>query len=117
MNNDIALSIIKARETAGLSQRDICHLLGIAPSVLSRVESGQRTPSIQLATGLSIVFGCSLEALLTDLHDTMRAEIAARLLTLNDYVRERDHRSNRSISLQRLRDRLETLSTADSERA
>jgi tetratricopeptide (TPR) repeat protein len=74
----------EARERAGLSQRQLS-FLGCSPAYISRIESGDRIPSLQLLRELGRRLGVSEDFLATGAelqeHDTelLEAEVALRL--------------------------------------
>lgn len=79
MKNELALALVKAREASGYSQRDVAQLLGVAPSVINRVETGERAPSLQLAVSLGFLFDLPIDQLCADMLEGIRANLAAQL--------------------------------------
>jgi transcriptional regulator with XRE-family HTH domain len=53
----LAEKLVKAREEAGLLQRDAAQLLGISPSVLCAVEQGQRRIDVAELIVLARLYG------------------------------------------------------------
>lgn len=51
------------RKQAGLSQKELADLVGIAQNTLSQYESGTRALRVETLKKLSEVFGCSMESL------------------------------------------------------
>jgi ribosome-binding protein aMBF1 (putative translation factor) len=54
-------AVRKLRQDAGLSQRDVCARAGIGTSTLSRLESGEAMPGIDVLARISEVLGARLE--------------------------------------------------------
>lgn len=48
----------------GLSQKEVAHVLGISPSIISNYESGERTPSVESLMALASLYHCSTDFLL-----------------------------------------------------
>ena len=60
----LGTSLRKAREQAGLSQSGLARAAGIAPDVVSRIESGARAnPGFATVARLASALGLSLDAL------------------------------------------------------
>src|SRR5436190_10256651 len=79
----VGLRLRDARENAGLSQRQLA-FPGCSPAYISRVESGQRIPSLQLLRELGRRLGVSADYLATGEEERAwdelnEAEIALRL--------------------------------------
>jgi tetratricopeptide (TPR) repeat protein len=79
----VGVRLREARERAGLSQRQLS-FPGCSPAYISRVESGQRIPSLQLLRELGRRLGVSADYLATGQEETrwdslVEAEIALRL--------------------------------------
>ncbi len=61
--SDLSISekIVRARESAGLSQKQLAEIIGVSPSYLSRIERGERTPdSLSLLMGIAKATGQSI---------------------------------------------------------
>ncbi len=106
MQHSIALPLVKARETSGLSQKDVSHLAGVSQTVLSKVESGQRTPSIQLAVTLAAIYNRRFDYLFADLFDEITANVAPQALIFSQCVGPVDPNTLRGVSIRDLRERL-----------
>lgn len=52
-----------ARDTAGLTQRELAEKVGIAEKYLSRIELGLATPSVYISSNLARALGLSLDTL------------------------------------------------------
>src|SRR5438477_1598078 len=79
----VGVRLKEARERAGLSQRQLS-FPGCSPAYISRVESGQRIPSLQLLRELGRRVGASADYLATGEEEVrwdslVEAEIALRL--------------------------------------
>ncbi len=59
------LELIKARRRAGLSQSELAKRIGTIPSVVARLESGQRMPSIRMLLRIAKATGNRLHLRLT----------------------------------------------------
>lgn len=57
----VALSVRRAREAKGLTQWRLATLVDCDHSMINRIESGQRMPSMDLASRLADVLGLSLD--------------------------------------------------------
>ena len=53
------------RAKLGLSQRSVAQHLGVAPSIISSYETGERTPSTENLLALSYLYHCSTDYLLS----------------------------------------------------
>lgn len=51
----------KLRISHGLKQKDLGHIVGMTEGAISRLESGERSPSIEVAVALSQFFNVSLD--------------------------------------------------------
>jgi len=79
----VGVRLREARERSGLSQRQLS-FPGCSPAYISRVESGQRIPSLQLLRELGRRLGVSADHLATGEEEArwdslVEAEIAIRL--------------------------------------
>lgn len=52
----------RIRESLGLQQKYVASQLGISPSALGRVESGETLMSYRLAVKLARIYNCNLDA-------------------------------------------------------
>lgn len=57
----VAVQVRQAREAKGLTQWRLAELVGVDHSMVNRIESGQRMPSMDLANRLADVLGLSLD--------------------------------------------------------
>lgn len=55
-------TIRRLREESGISQTQIADYLDIDQSMVSKIESGERNPSIEMIEKLSALFGCELDS-------------------------------------------------------
>lgn len=60
----VVAALVKARHDAGMTQRQVSDLIGRPPSLLAKVESGERNLSVIEAMRLAQVLGTSLTAIL-----------------------------------------------------
>ena len=107
MINDVALHLIKARESSGLTQRDVALFLGVSQSVLSKVESGERPPSVQLAAALSFLYNRRFEDLYAELFDVVRADMSAQLPHVLGRLGRVEPDTTRGDTVRGLRERLD----------
>lgn len=66
------------RKRHAVSKREIAQLLAVDRSVVSRVERGERHPSIHLALGLEVIFGKSPRELFPDLYRMIEEAVINR---------------------------------------
>lgn len=57
-------NIRRIREAAGLKQAYLAEQAGVTPAMISQIERGTRSPSLQLGAEIAKVLNCSLESLL-----------------------------------------------------
>lgn len=57
--------IASLRHLAGMSQTDLARHLYITPSAVGMYEQGRRTPSINILSAISELFGISMDYLIT----------------------------------------------------
>lgn len=81
----IGRRILAAREAAGLSQRRACVGLSFSPAYLSRIEAGDRLPSVRALRELAPVLGVSLAWLETG-RDVVELELDRTLLARLRFV-------------------------------
>ncbi|WP_013334720.1 helix-turn-helix transcriptional regulator [Gloeothece verrucosa] len=65
MNDEFAKKMLKLREKAGLTQRQVANELGVTDQTVSNWETGQRKPRLSSTQWLKLcqLFQCSLEDL------------------------------------------------------
>ncbi|MEX0957313.1 MAG: helix-turn-helix transcriptional regulator [Rhizobiaceae bacterium] len=71
-----------SRRKAGLLQADVAHLLGIERARVCDFEKGRLLPAADQLVALSIVYGKSLDALLSGLIDDTVDNLVERLRTM-----------------------------------
>lgn len=64
MINGLAERLREQRTSNHLSQKQVAHLLGVSPSVVSNYEAGERTPSLEILMSLSRLYHCTTDYLL-----------------------------------------------------
>ena len=57
--------ITRLRKSAGMNQLQLGERLNISPSAVGMYEQGRRTPSLETLVRLSVLFGVSLDYLIT----------------------------------------------------
>ncbi|MFP5218358.1 MAG: helix-turn-helix domain-containing protein [Actinomycetes bacterium] len=75
---DLGAALRRARDEAGLSQRELAERAGVTASTISRYESGAQLPSTALLDRLLAVCGRDLEVRLVQRHHDLQAEFARR---------------------------------------
>lgn len=66
-------SLIKAREAAGLTQRELAEKCGVSQSMIARIESGEREPRCWLMLRISQALGESVGYLFYGQNDDQRS--------------------------------------------
>ena len=78
---EVGARLILARESLGLSQRDVCNSLGISTSNWNRFEKGHRLIGTKYAQAFSDRYGFGLTFIFAgserDLPDELRSKLAA----------------------------------------
>lgn len=106
MSTEFALDLKLARRKAGLTQRDLAHLLGAHQGLVSELEHGRRGPTLPEIVTLSLIYGRSFESLFAEIMRDARRDIRDRLRTLPGDVRSYVGTFNRAGFLKRLEHRL-----------
>lgn len=106
MSTEFALDLRLARRKAGLTQRDISHLLVSHQTTVSDLERGRVLPSVVQICTLSAIYGRSFESLFSTVMTDARRELLRRLKSLPDDVRDCAGTFNREGTLARLKERL-----------
>ena len=73
-----------ARKQAGLTQFDCAHLLGASNNIVSRIEIGQRMPTIRELLTLSLIYGQQFESFYAEMLKRIRRELSAKLTSIPD---------------------------------
>lgn len=107
MSTEFALDLRLARRKAGLTQRDVAHLLGSHQSAVSDLERGRTLPTLHQIVTLSLLYGRSFESLFSAVMRDARRGLRERLDTLPETVRSFAGTARRTHSLDRLRRRLD----------
>lgn len=63
---DCALRLRVLRESVGLRQLDLAKKVGVSESMISRIESAERVPDLDLLTSLAAALGTTTAALTTE---------------------------------------------------
>ena len=82
--SDIGSKIKRLREGSNISQAQIATYLGIDQSMVSKIENGERNPSIELIDKLSILFGCSIDSIDAKEECNTSLEFAFRASNINN---------------------------------
>lgn len=107
MKTQFALDLRAARRKAGYLQSDVAHLLGAYQSTLSKLETGQRWPTLREIITLSLIYGRSFESLFGEIMGDARADLLKQLRSLPGDVPGRPDTFNRAASIRRLGERLQ----------
>jgi transcriptional regulator with XRE-family HTH domain len=111
MHTDFALSIKVQRRKAGLSQRDVAHLIGVHPSKVSLMEAGKMLPSLGDIAHLSLVYGKSFEEFFYAFVLKARQSLRTRLSTMPAAPTRWLGRFNRQYTMDQIAERLEASDT------
>jgi transcriptional regulator with XRE-family HTH domain len=109
MNSDFALDLKVQRRKAGLSQRDVAHLLGAHPTKVSLLETGRLSPNLTDLALLSLVFGKTMEEYFVPFVKAAREALLHALPSMPDAPKRWLSRFNRQYTLDQLADRLQAL--------
>lgn len=83
------------RKSWALRQVELARLLGIAESVLCRIERGLREPEFEVAVGLEIIFGEPISALFPGAFDIAEEAVMRRAVTLDRSIGGKNDESSR----------------------
>jgi putative transcriptional regulator len=70
------INLINARKKLGLSQQQLADQLGIDRGHYAHIENGSRTPSLTIAMMLSYIFNKPIEAIFSDVFESIRRKTA-----------------------------------------
>jgi transcriptional regulator with XRE-family HTH domain len=107
--SDFALDLRVNRRKAGLSQRDMAHLMDIHPSKVSHLEDGSTMPSVRDVAHFSFIFGKTVEDLMQAFVFEAANDLTERITTLPECSRRWLGRFNRSHTLEQITTRLRAL--------
>jgi transcriptional regulator with XRE-family HTH domain len=111
MHHDFSLDIKVHRRKAGLSQRDLAHLIGVHPSKVSLLEAGKTLPSLQDIAHLSLVYGKSFEEFFYAFVVKARDTLKLRLPTMPEAPKRWLGRFNRQYTVDQIAERLSASET------
>ncbi|MGB3316255.1 MAG: helix-turn-helix transcriptional regulator [Albidovulum sp.] len=106
MSTEFALDLRKARRVAGFSQEDVAHLMGQSSTVISRLENGERRPSLVQIITLSLIYGRSFESFFAMVMAEIKKGLRARILTMPEAKRAYAGVENRAHTIESLARRL-----------
>ena len=106
MSTQFALDLRSARRKAGYTQDDIAHLLSSHQSVVSGLEQGKATPSLEQIIELSLIYGKNFESFFAEVVERGQEQLHKRLDTMPEHAKETADTFNRPASLARLKRRL-----------
>lgn len=84
MKKEVMLDLRRRRREAGLSNKDVAHLLGVRPMRVSDIESGKITLSASEACRLCLIYGLDLRELLPVTMKRAQTMLAHRLDCMPD---------------------------------
>lgn len=113
MSTNTTTTLKVTRRKAGLTQADLAHLMGLDSNRVSRIERGERLPSLPEAAALSVIYGRVLNELCADEITVAASDIAVRLQTLPTPKTHWISTFNRRHTLTALADRLADLDIDD----
>lgn len=61
----VGRNMLLCRKNTGMSQQDVCSVIGIAPQTYSGYENGKHEPTIETLVRLAYLYGVSLDFLLS----------------------------------------------------
>lgn len=61
---NIAENITKLREANGISKSELARRLEVAPSMVTQMEKGTKTVSLQAAAAMTKIFNCKIDDLI-----------------------------------------------------
>lgn len=102
MSTEFSLDLRKARRVAGLRQEDVAHLMGMSSTSVSRLERGQRRPSLVQIVTLSLIFGRSFESFFATTMEEVKGDLRRRILSLPEVGRVYVGIGNRQHAIDRL---------------
>lgn len=82
MKTDLTLDLKVARRKAGLTHSDCAHLLSLDRSSVSRLERGERLPSLEEACRLALIYNRPLDSLVVALKHQAAHDLGGRLSSL-----------------------------------
>ena len=106
MFEEFILDLKVARKKSGLTQDDCGHLIGGTSHKISKLERGERPPTIREICALSLVYGRSFESLFGEMFAQVRKDLSQNLETLPEPEKRRPGGFNRSKTLEGLAERL-----------
>lgn len=77
------------RKRWAVSQRELAHLVGVGPAIISRYEKGELTPGARTLMALEIVFGKSSRHLFPSAHRQIEDEVMRRAAALDRGLRDK----------------------------
>ena len=80
-NMRIGDRIRKLRIELGIDQKELAERIGVANSTISRLESGQKTPSRETTLKLANILGCTTDYLITG-QENKQDELASKLINI-----------------------------------
>ena len=113
MFSQFALDLSRARKTSGYSQQEIADLALIDQPTLSKLENGERRPSVPLLSRFSLIFNRAFTSVFDDAANTDAPRMLKQVDRIMAGKKPRSTLHNRSFALTQLKRRLETLMQSD----
>jgi transcriptional regulator with XRE-family HTH domain len=79
-------NIKKLREDKGMLQKQVASAVGVHPSNYSKIEKGEREPSIEVLDGLAKLFGVSIDQIV-HLDENMPKEVVIEDKTTTEQIK------------------------------
>ncbi|WP_339632755.1 helix-turn-helix transcriptional regulator [uncultured Sneathiella sp.] len=80
MNKKLPCYLKTYRKRAGLTQKELAHLLGISDdTVISKLEHRRRKPSLKIVIGCQLLFGEKAENIFPDALSEIKADVRKRI--------------------------------------
>ena len=78
-----------SRKRWGLNQRDLAHLVGVSPSMISRYENGRMPPGARAILALEVIFGRSGRHLFPYVYSDVQDVVMRRAVKLDRILQRR----------------------------
>ncbi len=106
MSTQFSSDLRLARRKAGLTQRDVAHLLHTRMSVICELERGKRTPTLSHIVTLSVIYDRPFQSLFAAELKIAEAVLRKRIVKMPIEPRRNASTGNRTASIDRLARRL-----------
>ena len=113
MFSQFALDLSRARKTSGYSQQEVADLALIDQATLSKLENGERRPSVLLLSRFALIFNRAFTSAFDDAAKTDARKMLKQVERLKPTRRARGKLFNRDYALTQLKRRLEKIKQGD----